>query len=515
VNTDFTSHARRASLALVAAVALCASLAPQPTAAEYPARHVDQPSEHNAYLPVVLARARTRMPRFSIALESITPGKGVEQMHQAGVRMMRRWRPISWEEIEPSEGQYRWEALDGLKAELLRAKSLGIQVLLSIQYTPVWARQTPQSSCGAIRDDKHDAFGRFVAGVVERIGPGTEYNANYFVLANEADVAPFEVALDSIYGCWGDPSDAYFGGGRYGAMLKTVYPMAKAVDPRVIVIMSGLIQRCNYDQFGQGGTSDCNAEHLWKSNRFLEGVLVAGAGPYFDVLPIHSYAIPNLSYHSRMSSYYLQFRPQNGGTGLPERTAQARATLARFGYGDKALYGGELNLKCIPNESDACTEINTAFIPRIYAESAMLDLDSALYYHTINPNSNNGLLRPDLSARPTYTAYLTMMNQISFGSYLGPVNSPAGINGAMFSAPAGVTVRVVWSTDGTVSALAKPANFVCATDHMGNPIQLNAAEQIPIGWAPIYVVTQPANRRARVATSLANCTPARARAQRR
>jgi hypothetical protein len=468
-----------------------------------------QQTQPPTYLPAVYAKSRPDMPRFSVAIEGALPRAGYEQIKQLSVRLMRRWQPISWEAIEPVEGQYNWAALDGVKAELLTARADGVELLLSIQYTPAWARFTAESSCGAIRDDKHANFATFVAELARQLGTNTPYDARYWIIGNEVDIAYFEVARNSIYGCWGEPGAPYFGGERYGNMLKQVYPALKQVDPRAVLIMSGLIQRCDYYRYGEGGTDDCGADHLWRSNKFLEGVLRAGGGPFFDILPMHSYAIPDASYPSLMVSYYQQYRPANGGTGIPERVAQVRSVLSRFGFGDKPIMAGEINIKCLSGETEACTQINAAFIPRAYTEGFVHDLETTLYYHVINPNSNNGLLRPDLSLRPTYTAYLTMMNTIADARWTGPVTNQPGVTGGAWSASGGVGINVLWSTDGSVKSLTRPVSFLCALDYMGQPITLDAAQRIPLSWSPVYVITQRSNARARAVSQAARCDPAR------
>jgi len=50
------------------------------------------------------------------------------------------------------------------------------------------------------------------------------YNVKYWELWNEPDIAASSFPGNNIFGCWGDPGDAYFGGGYYTVMLKVIYP---------------------------------------------------------------------------------------------------------------------------------------------------------------------------------------------------------------------------------------------------------------------------------------------------
>jgi hypothetical protein len=64
------------------------------------------------------------------------------------------------------------------------------------------------------------------------------YNVKYWELWNEPDVDPALAGLiggDIPFGCWGDSTDPYYGGGYYAEMLKAVYPRIKAADPQAQV----------------------------------------------------------------------------------------------------------------------------------------------------------------------------------------------------------------------------------------------------------------------------------------
>ena len=159
---------------------------------------------------------------------------------------------------------------------------------MSIQMTPDWAQKVPPYACGPIRADKFDAFADFVAQVVAHFGPKSPYGVRYWQIGNEPDVAPGEIGPDSVFGCWGDPADPYFGGGHYAEMLQVVYPHVKAADPGAVIVMGGLLAECD-PQTTQPGNG-CLNETRWKSGLFFEGVMQAGGGAYFDVASIHSYA---------------------------------------------------------------------------------------------------------------------------------------------------------------------------------------------------------------------------------
>ena len=94
---------------------------------------------------------------------------------------------------------------------------------------------------------------------------------------------------DSVYGCWGDKSDTYYGGAFYGNMLKTIYPAMKAVDYSAQILVGGLLLDCD-------PRTVCTTK---KAPLFLKGILEAGAADSFDGISFHAYDY----YQSTWSSY--------------------------------------------------------------------------------------------------------------------------------------------------------------------------------------------------------------------
>ncbi|MGD2178272.1 MAG: hypothetical protein PVG71_10665, partial [Anaerolineae bacterium] len=345
-------------------------------------------------------------------MERFDEASGLETASELGVGWVRRWEHISWRLVEPNEGDYHWEVLDGLAEEFLRARERGLEPVVEIHFTPRWAQKVVPYACGPIRTDKFEAFAEFVGQLVTRYGPSSPYNVRYWQLGNEIDVAPGEVGPESVFGCWGDPDDAYYGGEHYAEMLKVVYPRMQAADPQVQVMMGGLLLEC--DPYVTTPGNGCKNELRWRSGFFLEGVMRAGGGEYFDVVDVHSYALLRVDLPSKMHSQYA-WSGTEGGTGLPENVAFARQVMARYGYDHKPVFAGELALKC-EEPTATCYDVAAAFVPRAFAEAYELDLLGGIYYTLISPDSYRsrykGLLRPDGSARPAYWAYAFMSERL-------------------------------------------------------------------------------------------------------
>lgn len=434
------------------------------------------------FIPILMLDYRPQPPILGVALEGFKDESGLQETLALGARWGRRWREVAWRAVEPNEGELHWEVLAGLEEELVRARNVGIQPILEVQLTPEWAQQHKGHACGPIRGDKFEAFARFMEELVKRYGTATRYGVRYWQLANEMDVDYRIVGGDSLFGCWGELEDEFYGGRHYGEMLKVVYPRIKAADPGAIVMMGGLLLEC--DPYKMKPGVDCANDERWKSGFFLEGVLKAGAGDYFDMADVHSYAEVRPKLPSRMHSYYFWSGP-NGGTGLPEKTAFYRDLFQRYGIPNKPIFAGEVALKC-EEDNDDCREVGAAFIPRVYAEAYELGLVGATYYALISDFKHKGLLYENKTVKPQYKAYDFMSSMLSYVDHSGPVTEYPGVSGQLFKRSGVRRIQVVWSTSGAEQTITLPADFVQAFDRYGNVLEPTTGT-LKVSWSPIYI----------------------------
>jgi hypothetical protein len=435
------------------------------------------------YLSTINRSYHPQAQMLGMAIDGFIDASGFNYVLPLGVHWIHR-ETISWQAVEPNEGEYHWEVLAGLEAELPQARENGMEPIVSVQFTPAWAQQVAPYSCGPIRADKFDAFAAFMEQLAIRYGSSSPYGVHYWMIGNEPDIAPGEVLPDSAFGCWGDPNDAYFGGGQYAEMLKVVTPRLKAADPQAKVIMGGMLMQCDPYSYPPGAQPSCVSQSRWQSGFFLEGVLRAGGGDDLDIVDVHSYGVmSNLPAH--MQSYYEWSGPL-GGTGLPEKVAFVRGVLTNYGYADKPVFASEIALKCDAPTAD-CYDVGAAFIPRALAEAYSLNLAGTTYYALISDFGYKGLLLPDFTPRPAYWAYKFLGNQIVGTQYDGSVASYAGVTAVQFLRVNGQHVQIAWSTDGNDQAVTLPGNFAEAFDKFGNLISPNG-NKLTIGWSPIYIV---------------------------
>jgi len=394
---------------------------------------------------------------------------------EAGVHWLRL-AAFHWDQIEPvytDPPTYRWDRVD--EAGLRQAAEAGLEVIAIVQFTPEWAQQIPGVACGPIREESLPAFARFLQALVARYGP-PPYNVRYWELGNEPDVAPDLVPPRAVFGCWGDGEDEYYGGRYYARMLQLAYPAIKAADPQAQVLIGGLL----LDRPAGGQDS---------SPRFLEGILQAGGGDYFDGVSFHAY-----SYYGGRPGLMGNPNWPDSPTVMPAKVAFLRDLLARYGYTDRLLFNTEAALLCRQASAD-CLDMQAAYLPRVYAEALALGLTGQVYYAWINENWNHtGLLLPDpagqsLTPRPAYHAYKAAAAFLTAVWYEGQAAGyPPGIEGYTFRRDNGRGfLDLLWSADGTARDLPLPPG-AAAFDPYGRPIA--ASRTITLDYRPVYV-TRP------------------------
>jgi hypothetical protein len=444
-----------------------ATSAPAPTATSpLPATAVPAPSLPEPTAPPVLQPVRTV---FGTEMRKVDDAHGLPLAVEAGVHWLRL-RAFSWDEIEPSRtdpATYHWEAVD--EDSLRNAAEAGMQVIAGIQYTPEWAQKVPGSYCGPIRADKLPEFAQFLRALVARYS-GPPYHVRYWELGNEPDVDPALVSARSVFGCWGDREDEYYGGRYYAEMLKVAYPAIKSADPQAQVLIGGLL----LDR-PSGGEDN--------HPRFLAGILEGGGGPFFDLVSFHAYAY----YGGTMGLMGNPLWPDSA-TVMPAKVAFLREVLGEYGYGDKPLVNTEVALLCA-EASEGCFEMQAVYAPRVYAEALALGLEAQVYYAWISRGwRHTGLLQPDLAPKPVYHAYKTAATFLSQASYEGEViGYPRGMGGYSFTGPdPTIRVDVIWSEDGTAQRITLPAAAL-AYDRYGEP--LAAGDAIEVDFSPVFVVS--------------------------
>jgi hypothetical protein len=417
------------------------------------------------YLPLVLRDYPNPPPVFGVQMHGIHNSHGLSEALAGEVHWVR-YNAFPWDLIQPGKSDpFDWTQVH--EASLRNAYENDLQVIASVRFAPLWAQKYKGSYCGPIRQNRFSDFAEFLTALVNRY-KNPPYNVKYWELGNEPD-APVWYNR-SGYGCWGEVNDPYYGGRYYGEMLKYAYPAIKAADPDAKVLIGGLLLDC--DPNNPPPRKSCT------SSRFLEGILRAGGGPYFDIVSFHSYTFYGGTLGGMGNGNW-----SGSATAIPEKAAFLRGVLNQFGYGDKALMNTESALLC--NDATAqCLDTQGMYIPRAYAEALAVGLSAQVHYDIKGTWRYTGLLKPDLTPKPVYYAYQTAAGFLSQASYVGPVTGyPPGIEGYTFQKRDGSGyLDVVWSADGSPITVRLNAGEV-AYDRYGNAV----SGPVEVSYEPFYI----------------------------
>jgi hypothetical protein len=402
---------------------------------------------------------------FGVQIEGpISEAHGLQQAVSAGAHWVR-FDAFDWDRIEPlptSPTTYHWEAVD--ETSLLNAARNGLEIIAVVKYLPSWAQKYPGSACGPIHSEALSRFAKFLSSLVHRY-KNPPFNIKFWELGNEPD-APVWPGR-SPFGCWGEKDDPYFGGEYYAKMLKAAYPAIKAADPKARVLLGGLLL-------------DNPNETVNNTARFLEGILKGGGGPFFDLISFHGYSYP----------YGTEGRMGNpnwpgSGTSVTEKVIFIKKILNRYGFQSKPLLNTEAALYC-DAESPQCLETQSMFIPRAYAEGIAAGLQGIVYYSLVCDFRTLGLLRTDLSPRPSFLAYQTAASFLAQARYrVLPAGYPVGITAYSFVPPTGGEFDLIWSNDGDGQTVTLTPGST-AYDRYGSLINPEDGK-ITVGYGPVYI----------------------------
>jgi hypothetical protein len=328
------------------------------------------------------------------------------------------------------------------------------------------------------------------------------YNVKYWEVWNEED-APF-IAGDNIFGCWGDKTDTYDGGGYYADMLKAAYPKMKAADPQAQVMVGGLLLDC--DPRAGAGCSQSGGSPV--PPMFLEGILKNGGGPYFDGISFHGYDFYDwVDWSGTLGRY------GNGGwqstwnsTG-PVTLAKAefiKSILGKYSVTGKFLMNTEVALVCGDSNGnvpapypDYChsTDFETTkayYVAETYAVGIMEGLRANLWYAVFGWRDSQ-LLNTDKSPTLAYTAFKFARSELRNSTYLGAVSSSdiggvSNVKGYKFQR-GDRRVWVVWSLDGNTHTINMSSAPLAAWDVMG--VSVATSTSMSVTLKPLYLEWNP------------------------
>jgi hypothetical protein len=439
----------------------------------------EAPLDQIIHLPIV----RKHYPLSSIFGVGMTVNDagGLAQI-QATDNQWVRGGGIAWSEVEPNEGDRNWGVLSAREQEFINARQSGFNMIVIVGSTPAWAQKVSGHTCGAIKEEKLDAFGDFLFDLVSRYSQAP-YEINYWEIWNEPDIDPSLVPPDSAFGCWGDQTDTYYGGGYYGEMLKRVYPRIKAADPNAKVILGGLLLDCDPTNPPEG--KDCSP------SRFLEGILLAGAGSSFDAVSFHAY-----DYYLNEEGKY--FNPNwyaswdVTGPASIQKAAFVKDVLEAYGAIGKWLFNTEAAVLCEERWGHDCGDTfqrtKAYFLIHSYVVALQEDLKVNSWYTVLGWRESE-LLDSGLNPLPAYYAFQFASRTLKGAIFERSLDEYSGLFGYAFQRTAGGDVWVLWSKDGGQHLISLPGtpDGVCEIDSTGACASLTPSTSLSVGLAPVFL----------------------------
>jgi hypothetical protein len=257
-------------------------------------------------------------------------------------------------------------------------------------------------------------------------------------------------------------------------MLKQAYPAAKTADPAATVLMGSLA----YDWFtDQGGVYN---------RAFVDDVLNAGGGPYFDIFGFH---------------YYANFAPgwTSYGSDIIGKTNYLRSVLTSHGLATKPMAATESGQFGVPGNPPSLAA-QASYVPKVNARGMAAGLVATLWYSLIVGTQDSGLLYADNTPKPAYYTYQVAASELGALIYMQTISASAvqlqgpatsAFEGYLFRVPGGGAYRaVLWLNSGSAT-IAVPAAFLDKVTATGIRTHLAADArgqvQIALDSNPIYL----------------------------
>jgi len=214
--------------------------------------------------------------------------QAVAVMAKSGIPFVRM--DFSWEDIQPSEGEWQFDKYDRI-VKLLTDNN--IRILGIVSYSATWASSNKDHLWNyPPKDDKY--FTDYAVAVISRY----KNKVKYWEVWNEPDSRSYWVPQDMLVG--------------YTQILKETYAVAKRTDPSCKIVLGGLAD-------------------AWK----IDWIYKNGGKDYFDVANIHILISP------------LNDAPLSV---VKSSINQVRKTMVRFGDGEKSIWITELGCPGVPKK---------------------------------------------------------------------------------------------------------------------------------------------------------------------
>jgi hypothetical protein len=357
-----------------------------------------------------------------------------------GFKTLRSWNAypsVSWRDINPSRGVYKWSNLDNL---VNLASSHGTDVVYTFGRTPAWASSNPTGYC------KNTYAGSCYP-------PASQQYWKDFVNAISARYA----GKIKYWETWNEANATNSWAGTMTQMLtmaKSAYPIIKAHASAAVVISPG----------PQGPTA----------YRWLDDYLAAGGGAYANAFAFHGYV-----------GY------TNGVSNPPEKIvpliANIKLVTSRHGQSSKPLWDTEHGWG--PNTSLPNQDQQAAWLARHVILSWSSGISRSVWY-LWDSNSQgtlwdrtNKIRKPGIAYGQVYKWLVGATKNLSCAAGSNSVWS------CTFTRPDGQMGEITWKSSGSATSQIVPGQYTHYRDVAGNRVTVPASRSVSIGSKPIVLLT--------------------------
>lgn len=451
------------------------------------------------HLPIIINGHPGPPPIFGVETHQLQYNAILDKAEAANVYWVRNYA-VSWEDIEPERydpPDYNWDAID--ESALQEASARGLELIITVKFTPYWAQKYAGYSCGPIdntplplnpNETALDAFAQFMGELVERYSV-PPYNIHHWELGNEPDVDPYDVGWEEgheyNYGCWGDVTDPNYGGGYYAEMLKHVYPEVKSVDPQAQILIGGLLLDCYPTD---------PLDNTCINGKFFDGILLNQGADYFDVVSFHAFGY---WVHWEPDKVILDEQHPHWGPrgGLVLGKVDFLREVMESHNVDKPIIQSESALLCIggpPCPDPDFYEAQADYVVWVYVRNLAANILGTTWYTLEGPGWRDCGLLSGSTERPAYQAYKFITQELGEAEFVEQLTQqyPDHPNLRVYEfASTWKNIWVLWTSNhsDTDPPITLPSNTLHVYDKYGTDIT-PASDQIVVN-NPIYVEFLP------------------------
>ncbi|PWB54482.1 MAG: hypothetical protein C3F13_06935 [Anaerolineales bacterium] len=351
---------------------------------------------------------------------------------------------IRWQDIQPNNAQ-EWIFSD-YDNRLGQISEAGVNMIAIIDQPPTWAGD--QTSCERFTIAHEAEYLQFLTQVVTRYRK-PPYNIKTWEIFNEPD------------NCYG--GDYY---PLYVEFLQKSFQKIKEIDPSATVLMGGIA----YDWFKGEGDPKAPFDRYFPDN-----VMLLDGGGYMDAFNFH---------------YFPDFAPEWERWNIPPRptcyedgisyTAGGIDILAKRNYFNnrmntcyqvyKPIWLTETGQHGYTGDEGSLRN-QAYYVIKGYTRGLAAGIKNITWYELADNLDGFGqsLLYPDLSIKPGFTTYKTMVEALKGYRYLRTLDISGG-EGYVFSNSCGQEKIFAWGSD--VPMIIPQAKMVKITDYLGQVTQI-------------------------------------------